>query len=64
MNDSTNPDISPHGRRCLGRIWAGTETQHVALDRAVLGDLDGKKLCRFDEVVEMTEMIKMWSEKL
>ena len=37
----------------MGRIWAGKEEKHVALDRAVLGDPDGKEFGRFDEVVEV-----------
>ena len=51
--DSANSDLLPDGRRCLGRIRADTETQHVALDRVVLDDPDGQKLSRFNEVVEM-----------
>ena len=53
MNDITNPDFSADGRCRMGRIWADSQAQHVAMDMPVLADSDGEKLRRFDGVVEM-----------
>ena len=55
-NDIPSFNHSTHARCRMGSIWAGEEEEHVEVHRAVLADSDGEKLCRFDEVVEMTKL--------
>ena len=37
----------------MGSVWADSEAQYVEVHLLILGDSDGEKLSRFNEVVEM-----------